>query len=793
MNQARKLIHCLIAVLILIGAGSQLSAVQPVFADEPLPPVKPDLDRKVDYSEGRPGISAEQTATSDNYGYTLDAGAVYNWIEINSTGAEVSFTNLDDGYSNPIQIGFNFKFYENSYPELYVSTNGLITFGKGSYEFVNRPIPRDTTPDNLLAAFWDDLQLPPGSKVFTYAGNGASGKYFIVEWSQVTRLNSPDQLTFQAILYENGYIIFQYKQLNGVIDQATVGIEDSNGIDGLLYLYNSSGLSASKAIRFIRPALGPRVKLTPHDISGFTSDQVASLKITVINTGEQGPDSYNLTTSSVLAGWSVNLHRADTGALLTDTNQDGKIDTGLIAQGDSRKVYLKIRAPGTADPGAAIQLNLTAASSLNPSKTASSIVQAAVPAPFAQAVFDSYAGMRLQLIWKENQVATRLTENQFTGSNLSIVSLPDQRYFYAWEKNNQTNGDPPIPYTNLEYAILNHYGAITKPIGPLTDNSNVTLMTADRSLYLAGLTNGRVGAVWVRSRSQNSKTNFNIYFSILTSDGQVVVPPTNVTNNDGWSGQGSLDVPIFNSPRIVTSGSDRFILAWNDIRQLASGTTSDLYAATYDQNGTNKKPPTKLTDSLGSGFQYGVTAPVSLANTNVLLATVRTDIGDPLNPSDDLSTTTYRILDRNLDTVLPEKTISGSVGSTPDGAQIDSEVVLLAWNVPGTEELQYVTLSGADFNNQTGPVTIVNPKNRVAGVVSVTRDGDGHGVLTWSEAEQFEYLSYALVDSTGVLLTSPMIFTTGLGEEPKIDTNTYGVGNAYYGGSWQIYLPATQH
>ena len=257
MNKPRKLIHCWIVALILIVAGSQFNAVQTVFADEPLPPVKPEVERKVDYSEGRLGIRAELIATSDNYGYTLDTGAVYNWIEINSTGAEVSFSNLDDGYSNPIPIGFDFKFYEDSYPELYVSTNGLITFGKGSYEFVNQPIPRDITPDNLLAPFWDDLQLPPGSKVYTYAGNGASGKYFVVEWSQVTRLNSPDQLTFQAILHENGNIIFQYKQLNGIIDQATVGIEDRDGIDGLLDLYTASGLSAAKAIPFTPQCICP--------------------------------------------------------------------------------------------------------------------------------------------------------------------------------------------------------------------------------------------------------------------------------------------------------------------------------------------------------------------------------------------------------------------------------------------------------------------------------------------------------------------------------------------------------
>ena len=173
----------------------------------------------------------------------------------------------------------------------------------------------------------------------------------------------------------------------------------------------------------------------------------------------------------------------------------------LIAQGSSSQVYLKVKAPAAADPGASTQFYRDGQFDQGSGQDSHCQCKAAVPAPFAQAVFDSYAGMRLQLTWKENQVATRLTEQQFTGSNLSIVSLPDQRYFYAWEENNSTANN--IAYTNLEYAILNHYGAIIKPIGPLTDNSNCpAVLTTDRSLYLAGLSTGEVGAVWVRTQSE---------------------------------------------------------------------------------------------------------------------------------------------------------------------------------------------------------------------------------------------------------------------------------------------------
>jgi len=509
------------------------------------------------------------------------------------------------------------------------------------------------------------------------------------------------------------------------------------------------------------------------------------MAITVVNTGEQGTDRYNLTVNGVIPpGWSFGFTNAATGTALADTNQDGKIDTGPVAQGSHSDIYFNVTAPSTAESGDTVNLNLIAASSLSASKTASGSVQVAVPAPFAQAVFDSYAGMRLQLIWKQNQVATRLTEKQFTGSNLSIVSLPDRRYFYAWEKNNVTTSVPPVSYTNLEYAVLNQYGAIIKQVSPLTNNSNVTIKTEDRSLYMAGLTNGRVGAVWVRTQTQRinqvTNTNINIFFSILTSAGQTILPPTNVTNITDWRAPGNSEIPTFSSPRIAASGGDRFILSWTDNHSSAS----DIYFAIFDQGGSSLKGVTKLTNSVPSGNQYNFSTPVSLANTNVLLAYVVTN--------NDVSGTVYRMIDHEGNQVLAETPIPGSAGSTPDGIQINNGVVLLAWNVPGLDELQYVALSGANFTNRYGPITIQNPKGRVAGVVSVTRDEDGHGILTWSEAEQFEYLSYALVDTNGDLLTQPMIFSVGLGDQPKIDTNTYGVGNAYYGGSWQVYLPITQ-
>ena len=112
---------------------------------------------KLDLSFRQPSIGVGISLAADRYGYTFDDSLSPAWIDLAATGTEAEFSTRDDDSFGPISLGFEFNFYENTYTELYVSTNGLLTFGGGSDQFVNHPMPRDTDPDNFIAPFWDDL------------------------------------------------------------------------------------------------------------------------------------------------------------------------------------------------------------------------------------------------------------------------------------------------------------------------------------------------------------------------------------------------------------------------------------------------------------------------------------------------------------------------------------------------------------------------------------------------------------------------------------------------------------
>ena len=180
---------------------------------------------------------------------TMPGGPSFNWVD--ATDGEKSYIAGDDRYDGPISIGFNLFFY-GGYSELYLSTNGLATFGGGSTAYANRPLPYSPTPNNLVAPFWDDLQVCANQAIYYKQGGTAPNRYFVAEWANVSKLSAPTRpLTFEVVLYENGQILYQYQSLTGTLDSNSVGIENSRGDTGLQYSFNQAQLANGRAILFI--------------------------------------------------------------------------------------------------------------------------------------------------------------------------------------------------------------------------------------------------------------------------------------------------------------------------------------------------------------------------------------------------------------------------------------------------------------------------------------------------------------------------------------------------------------
>ncbi len=193
----------------------------------------------------------------DNFGHMwIDSdepgGPTFDWVDISGIGTEVYPG--EDSWVGPISVGFSFPFYENSYSSIYINSNGFLSFGSGSGEYNNAPIPSTGSPNNIIAMYWDDLSPQYGS-VYYYR-DVLNGR-FIVSFNEVENWSYGGSLTFEAILYPSGQIMYQYDVMdpgNDNLYENTVGIENATGTDGLQIVYNGVYIHNYLAVRITTPA-----------------------------------------------------------------------------------------------------------------------------------------------------------------------------------------------------------------------------------------------------------------------------------------------------------------------------------------------------------------------------------------------------------------------------------------------------------------------------------------------------------------------------------------------------------
>jgi hypothetical protein len=250
---------------------------------------------KLDKGESDPRVGDAPLSGSggpDAFGYTwIDSdepgGPVYDWFDISTMGTSPGSD--DDGNYGPIDIGFSFLFYGNTHTTLQICTNGWLSFTSSSTEYTNEQIPNGADPNDLIAPFWDDLNPTDGGAIYYY-GDQANDR-FIVQWDQVPHYYDPPDTgtyTFQAILYEDGRIVYQYNSLVGSLTSCTVGIENADGTDGLEVVFNQAYLHDGMAILF--EASQPWLTVTPS--SGTVEPDSADVVDVVLNAAALGEGTY---------------------------------------------------------------------------------------------------------------------------------------------------------------------------------------------------------------------------------------------------------------------------------------------------------------------------------------------------------------------------------------------------------------------------------------------------------------------------------------------------------------------
>lgn len=733
----------------------------------------------------------------DLFGYSLEA-TTYNWIEINNS-TPVSFISNSFATAGPLPIGFTFKFYENAYTQLYVTTNGLILFEREQV-FANDPLPYTASPNNLIAPLWSLTQLLSGH-VYIKTDLTSSPKKCIIEWEKIG--NPLDPMTFQAILYETGDIIFQYKELNAELTEYTIGIEDPDGMTGIAYLYNAPGLSASSAVILHHPAPKARVKVLPKLQGAFLYSGKAAYDLTVKNIGDKASDCYELKITAPQPGWQTDFYSRSTGTLLTDTNGNGTVDTGPIPIGGAKEISLVVTAPAAATEGGYNLITLTALSTLPGAASTTALVQSAVPLQFTQVFVND--GIRLGQFWKENYIE-RWVLDVFSGATLSLEAIALGDYLVAWEKSTTTGGRRHI---DIYYSIINRVNGIVGSTTLLTNGEQV--LDQDSAVLYADahnptITSGPDGKVLVAWNLQQQKSaaplradptvapddefvkNSNVFFNILDAQNRLPIlsQPENVTKDNTW--YGSLTNHTYNNPIVAITGNGRYFVCWTDQFYNEGGTSSSTIECSIYTYQNNKlvlqTGPIAIDQVTGSMALYDLTL-VPIGADKMFMAYTETD--------DLTEGIVYTLWNEQGGKVVDRTKLTGVQGSQPEAVTFGGTgegMVLLTW-------LSKNRQVGYGYIDPTTGYSLVSgyPKyldrvgDRVPGSLSVTLDVKNRAILTWLDTDDYEYLYYAVLDAAQSLMTPPMIFMTDRDTVKSYTTSDEGYGNAAYLGVYRVYFP----
>jgi subtilisin family serine protease len=299
----------------------------------------------------RRGIPVLQGAGGpDIYGYRgIDSneqgGPVFQWVDIAQAGTRLFLG--DDDYAR-VDMPFLFPFYDEFKSVAYISSNGFITFeGEYASEIPWSTIPDVYPPNDFIMPFGTDLN--PSARGAVYYYNDAQNGRFIVQYQDVPHYPAEGSFTFQVILYKNGSIVFQYLTMDGMLDYAIIGIENSDGTDGLQVSYHSP---------YVENELAVRISTMPQWLSVSPASGVVSageeLTITVsLNADSLYGGEYNAhiiiqSNDPVTPQVNIPVQLSVTGIPLVSVSESS-IDFGNVFVGGVQIKHLVVYNTGTDD------------------------------------------------------------------------------------------------------------------------------------------------------------------------------------------------------------------------------------------------------------------------------------------------------------------------------------------------------------------------------------------------------------------------------------------------------------
>lgn len=304
------------------------------------------------------------SSNQNTFGYTWerssDAGATitYDWEDISATGVDITnhWASTNSTFYEA-DLGFEFPLFNRWFEKLYVTEFGVITTHT-NIGIVGNGINIGSPYQNVqISSLNKKLRLEYGGNVYVQRKSGK----FIVQYENVRTSSSSSTIwTFQTIIYDNGDVVINYKDVpsSAFNARAEIAVEDPDKKFGFMAYDEINSTPAPSA------AL---VDLTSIKVSspGVNALENFSSTYGIIPVGSSETITFDVNATNLIEGswyqklmvasndpanpystFSANIN-VNSGGIADVVMSENAIDFGSIFQGKSIEKVLEIKNNGT--------------------------------------------------------------------------------------------------------------------------------------------------------------------------------------------------------------------------------------------------------------------------------------------------------------------------------------------------------------------------------------------------------------------------------------------------------------
>jgi len=248
----------------------------------------------------------------------------------------------DDVYGR-LALPFPFEFYGETYHEVFISSNGYVSFVDPFYSSCcPSPIPLLDGIEPAAYALWQDLVLDASARIDYGVITTSGKKALVIEFHDVAQFFAEGRVSFEIVLWSTGVIDYRYGLGTDDVGggaKATIGIENASATDALEHSFLERTVEAGTSIR-IAPATDARIVgsvLNANDGRPVAGASVVAEPGTRLGTtDDRGRFALNVISGDYVVSAGAPLYGEDSAQVFAPP--DGEVSVELVLPAARAKV-----------------------------------------------------------------------------------------------------------------------------------------------------------------------------------------------------------------------------------------------------------------------------------------------------------------------------------------------------------------------------------------------------------------------------------------------------------------------